>query len=123
MKSDFLAIVDLGIPSADTPAITLGIRGLVSLELKLTGSNTDLHSGCHGGIAFNPLHALVQILASLRDTSGRITIPGFYDTITPLSPADTVNLELSFDEKAYSKEFDATPSEEKSPFLQKKEIG
>lgn len=110
LKSDYLAIVDLGIPDLKTPAITLGIRGLVTFDVDVTGSNTDLHSGSHGGLAYNPLHALVEILAKLRDSTGKITVPGFYDSIIPISEKESSQLSLKFDESNYHKQFDASAS-------------
>lgn len=110
LKADYLAIVDLGIPTIDTPAITLGIRGLTTMDVKITGSNTDLHSGSHGGLAFNPLHALTEILGKLRDPSGKINIPGFYDSIIPITPSEIEKLSLNFDAEAYRKEFETEAS-------------
>lgn len=81
LQADYLLITDLGITSLESPAITLGTRGLLTMELKITGSSHDLHSGEMGGIAYNPLHALVAMLAAVRSPSGRITIPGFYDDV------------------------------------------
>ena len=72
LKADYLLIVDVGIKGPDSPAIGLSVRGLVALDVHCRGSQTDLHSGIHGGIVFNPIHALVQMLASLRDKEGQI---------------------------------------------------
>lgn len=107
LKADYLAIVDLGIPNLDTPAITLGIRGLVTFDVKFTGSNTDLHSGSHGGLAYNPLHALVEVLGKLHDAQGKIAVPGFYESIIPISEDALAQLSLKFDEEDYRKQFDA----------------
>ncbi len=79
LKADYVAIVDMGMPSATTPAVTIGVRGLVTMEVQVQGSKGDLHSGSHGGIVYNPLHALVEILAGLRGRDGKVTVPGFYD--------------------------------------------
>ena len=105
LACNYLAIVDLGLPNAETPAITLGIRGITTLDVTVTGSNTDLHSGSHGGLVFNPLHALVEILGKLRNDKGEITIPGFYDTITPVQKSELEKLSLHFDSAYYQKEF------------------
>lgn len=107
LKCDYLAIVDLSIPDAQTPAITLGIRGLITLDITVTGSNTDLHSGSHGGLVYNPLHALVELLAKLRDENGKITVPGFYDTITPIEKNELEKLSLHFNKKNYLETFAA----------------
>lgn len=109
LKADYLAIVDLGM-NHNKPAITLGTRGLVSMDVEVTGTRTDLHSGSHGGIAYNPIHALVKLLASVRDPSGKVTIPGFYDHVEPLHNDDREQLTLDFDPKKYHADFGAAPS-------------
>jgi acetylornithine deacetylase/succinyl-diaminopimelate desuccinylase-like protein len=40
----------------------------------------------------NPLNAMVRLLASLRDEQGRVTIPGFYDDVRELTPAERAAL-------------------------------
>lgn len=105
LKADFLAIVDLGIRSPVKPSLTLGIRGMVTMDVEAIGSISDLHSGCHGGLAFNPIHALVETLAKLRDSSGRITVPGFYDDLEDPTEEMTKGLALSFDEQNYEEMF------------------
>lgn len=105
LKSDYTAIVDCGIPDADTPAVSLGMRGIMTLELELTGTNVDLHAGTHGGIAYNPLRALTEILGNIRDKNGKITIPGFYDSIIPLTDEEKKHISFEFDEKKYEKDF------------------
>lgn len=110
LKADYLAIVDMGIPDMKTPAVTLGVRGIVTMELVVQGSKGDLHSGSHGGIVFNPVHALVQLLASVRNSEGKITIPGFYDDITPLNPEEKGAITFDFDQAQYEKMFEASPT-------------
>ncbi len=113
LAADYLFIVDVGIKNAQSPSVTLGLRGLVALEVTCTGTTTDLHSGSHGGLAYNPNHALVEILSKLRDPSGRITVPGFYDAITPLTEAQKQSFDFQFNSAEYKKEFgvDATGGE------------
>jgi len=65
-----------GIPTLDT-----GLRGMVAAQVFARGASHDLHSGVYGGAAPNPLVALAQIIAGLKDASGTITIPGFYDDV------------------------------------------
>jgi acetylornithine deacetylase/succinyl-diaminopimelate desuccinylase-like protein len=97
LKSDYLAVVDVGIPDRNTPAVTLGVRGIVTMEVEVCGSSTDLHSGTHGGIVFNPIHALVKMLASLRDEEGKITIPGFYDQIREVQNKGLLSLDFNLE--------------------------
>lgn len=110
LKADYLAIVDLGIPGPNIPAITLGTRGILTMDIVVRGSNTDLHSGVHGGIVFNPIHALVHILSSCRDKEGKITVPGFYDSVSPINDREKERLFLDFDEKEYHQAFGALPT-------------
>jgi acetylornithine deacetylase/succinyl-diaminopimelate desuccinylase-like protein len=101
LQADYLAVVDLDIKSPTQPALTLGLRGIVTFDLEATGSKIDLHSGYHGGITYNPLHALVEVLAKLRDNEGKVTIPGFYDDIVPLKKSEVDKLAMTFDPQGY----------------------
>lgn len=108
LKADYLYIVDFGMHSLQTPAITLGCRGIISMTVKLTGSNSDLHSGEHGGIVYNPLHALVEILDQCRcKETGKITIPNFYDNVTDLPLSERSELALDLDPEFYEALFTA----------------
>src|SRR5438093_13648446 len=82
---DAIVISDTGIPDLKHPALTYALRGITALEIKVHGPSRDLHSGIYGGSVDNPALALCQLLARLRDKNGRITIPGFYDDVVPLS--------------------------------------
>lgn len=110
LKADYAMIVDLGMKSQDAPAITLGTRGLLSLEIDVSGTNKDLHSGMHGGLAFNPIHALVSLLASLRDETGKIQVPGFYDAVIMPKAHETQKMNFTFDESDYEKQFGVRPT-------------
>lgn len=107
LKSDHLAIVDCGIPDQDTPAVSLGMRGLVTLEIEVSGTKSDLHSGTHGGIAYNPNRALSEMLGNVFDKDGKVTIPGFYDTIIPLSEEEKGYVSFDFDEDKYLHDYGA----------------
>jgi acetylornithine deacetylase/succinyl-diaminopimelate desuccinylase-like protein len=88
LKADVILISDTGIISMDCPSITVGLRGLSYMEVEVTGPNRDLHSGIYGGAVANPINVLSQMIASMHDENGRITIPGFYDKVAELSAAD-----------------------------------
>jgi acetylornithine deacetylase/succinyl-diaminopimelate desuccinylase-like protein len=110
LKADYLAIVDLGLRKANTPTLTLGIRGILTLDVEVQGSDVDLHSGSHGGIVPNPIHALVKLLASLRDDKGEITIPGFYQNVKEMSAEERARVSFHFDEKEYQQQMGAFPT-------------
>ena len=96
------------------PAITYGLRGIVYLDLKLHGPNRDLHSGVYGGAVANPINELVRVLGKLLDDDHRITIPGFYDGLSPLDDSEQEAWnQLNFDEHAFTAEVGAVPFGEK----------
>jgi acetylornithine deacetylase/succinyl-diaminopimelate desuccinylase-like protein len=66
------------------PTLTYGTRGIAAAELIVRGPATDLHSGIFGGAVANPGTALVRMLASLHDATGRVAVPGFYDAVRPI---------------------------------------
>ena len=85
LAADVIVVSDTHIISNDIPSITVGLRGLSYLEVELTGPNKDLHSGTFGGAVGNPINTLCQMIASLQNEEGEITIPGFYDKVEALS--------------------------------------
>ena len=85
LDCDAVVISDTGMPSPKFPALTYALRGIIAFEITLHSPSHDLHSGVFGGAVENPAMALVQLLAKVRDSKGRITIPGFYDDVAPLS--------------------------------------
>ena len=83
-----IAISDTTFHADGVPSITYGLRGLVYAQVTITGPAHDLHSGRYGGIVRNPLHVLAGLIAGLHDTSGRVTLAGFYDDVVAPSPAE-----------------------------------
>ena len=81
LKADFAMVCDTGMWDAETPAICVGLRGLVGQEVTIHAANRDLHSGEFGGAAANPIRILARVLADIHDENGRITIPGFYEGV------------------------------------------
>lgn len=105
LRADHLLVIDFDIPHAATPGITIGMRGLVSMNIEVMNSRTDLHSGVHGGIALNPNRALATLLAGMWDKDGKVTIPGFYDQVRSLSKEQLSHVDMSFDLEEYKKSF------------------
>ncbi len=101
LACDYIAISDTCFFADGCPSITYGLRGLVFLEVKLSGPGRDLHSGLYGGIEINPLDALARLIAGLHDDDGHVTCPGFYDNVLPATDAERIAWEgLPFDEAA-----------------------
>lgn len=104
LHCDAIVISDTGIPDLKHPALTYALRGIVALEIKLSGPSRDLHSGIYGGTVDNPAMALTQLLARLRDKNGRIIVPGLYDDVVPLSAYERKQLaRIPFNQAAYRK--------------------
>lgn len=99
---DMVISADSGQWSETEPSLLATLRGLCALEIEVRGANSDLHSGTYGGTVQNPLHALVQLLASLRGPDGKIQVESFYDEVRPLTVEDRAHIaRLPFDEAAY----------------------
>jgi acetylornithine deacetylase/succinyl-diaminopimelate desuccinylase-like protein len=85
LDADAAVVSDTAMFSKDRPAITHALRGMLSLELKVSGPANDLHSGFFGGAIHNPLQAISELITAFHDRSGRVAIPGFYDRVRPLN--------------------------------------
>lgn len=88
LKADTILIHDTSMFGDGIPSLTYGLRGLCYMQITLTGPNRDLHSGVYGGAVENPANVLAEIIHKLKDEKGRITIPGFYDKVLPLSDTE-----------------------------------
>lgn len=86
LRCDVIAISDTGMVAPGVPTLTYSLRGIASLELRVTGPAVDLHSGIYGGAVLNPIAALARMLASLHDADARVAVAGFYDGVAPLEP-------------------------------------
>ena len=85
LRAGVALICDTGLYADGRPAITTQLRGLLGEEITVRAADRDLHSGSFGGLAANPIQVLVNALATVKDDSGRITLPGFYDGVEELS--------------------------------------
>jgi len=107
LKADIILVSDTGMLANDTPSITTGLRGLSYVEVELTGPNRDLHSGLYGGCVANPINILCDMISSLQDENGKITIPGFYDQVLTLSQEERTEMaKAPFSNDEYCKALD-----------------
>jgi acetylornithine deacetylase/succinyl-diaminopimelate desuccinylase-like protein len=105
LKCDTILISDTSIIANDVPSIETGLRGLTYVEVEVVGANRDLHSGVYGGGVANPINVLCEMIASLKDEKGHITIPGFYDKVEDLTTEQRDALNAApFDLEEYKKD-------------------
>nr|WP_262485285.1 dipeptidase [Dyadobacter fermentans] len=105
LQCNTILISDTSIIANDVPSIETGLRGLTYVEVEVTGANRDLHSGVYGGGVANPINVLCEMIASLKDENGHITIPGFYDKVQELSESERAALNAApFDLEEYKKD-------------------
>jgi acetylornithine deacetylase/succinyl-diaminopimelate desuccinylase-like protein len=105
LKADIVLISDSSMFKKGVPSVCYGLRGLAYMEVEVTGPNRDLHSGTFGGSVHNPIQALSEMIASLHDKNGRVTIPGFYDDVRPLTRAERAAFKkLPWNDRQYAKD-------------------
>lgn len=103
IKADFVLLSDTGSPREDQIVITTALRGIIGLEVEVTGPKGDLHSGVHGGAIMNPIQALAEICASLHTPDGRVNVAGFYDDVLDVHPWEREELaRLATSEEEYA---------------------
>lgn len=105
LKADIALVSDTNQFARGVPAITYGLRGLVYTEVTLAGPSHDLHSGLGGGTVANPANILCELLATLKNPTGSVNIPGFYDDVRPVTAAERKMWgNLPFDDETFRKE-------------------
>jgi acetylornithine deacetylase/succinyl-diaminopimelate desuccinylase-like protein len=102
LAADLVISADGAMWRPSEPSLSIASKGLVTLDVAVTGADDDLHSGRFGGTVANPLHALVEILAGLHTSEGRVAVDGFYDGIPALGAARRAEIaRVDFDEEEY----------------------
>ncbi|MGB9639282.1 MAG: dipeptidase [Anaerolineales bacterium] len=91
LQADIALNLDGGIVAPDLPTISVSVRGLAYFELRVYGAASDLHSGMFGGAVHNPAQVLCELIAGMHDHQGRVTLPGFYQKVRPLTEEDRAN--------------------------------
>lgn len=105
LKADALAILDVPAFQAGGPALAYGLRGILTLEIRVEGPNRDLHSGGYGGVVENPAEVVARLVASCRAADGSIAIAGIYDDVAEPDAAERARLaKLPCDEEAFRAE-------------------
>jgi acetylornithine deacetylase/succinyl-diaminopimelate desuccinylase-like protein len=82
-QGDVMIIADGPMHPSGRPTVSLGVRGVMMLEIRLQTANQILHSGHYGNAAPNAAWELIQLLATMRDAEGNCLVPDFYADATP----------------------------------------
>jgi acetylornithine deacetylase/succinyl-diaminopimelate desuccinylase-like protein len=88
LKADYAYSADAFQKNDVQPEMIMSVRGGSTLEFTLKTANRDLHSGVYGGKLINAAQALSQIIESLHDADGKVTVKGFYDKVEPMTAAE-----------------------------------
>jgi acetylornithine deacetylase/succinyl-diaminopimelate desuccinylase-like protein len=116
LKADVAITSDGPMHPSGRPTMALGVRGIMTAQLRAKGAKKDYHSGNYGGVVPNPAWKLIHLLADLRDETGHVNLPGFYDEVVPPTEKDKELLRaLPFDREALLgemgiEEFDGDPN-------------
>ena len=86
LACDVIAISDTGMAADGHPTLSYALRGIATMEVRVTGPSHDLHSGCYGGAVVNPATVAARLVAGLHDADGRVAIAGFYDAVKDPQP-------------------------------------
>ena len=98
LKADRLVILDGPRHPSNEPTLTFGARGIATIQLKVHGPKYPQHSGHYGNYVPNPAIRLSQIIASMKNQDGIVTIDGFYDGIQISDKARKVMAQVPDDE-------------------------
>ncbi len=105
LAADLVVSADGAMWRPTEASVAIAAKGMLALDLIVTGPSTDLHSGRHGGAVQNPNRALAAILARLHTPDGAVAVTGFYDDVVPLAASDREALaRIPFDEEAYRRQ-------------------
>jgi acetylornithine deacetylase/succinyl-diaminopimelate desuccinylase-like protein len=90
------------------PMVTLGVKGMIYLELVVRSLNQDVHSSAAAALPSAPWR-LVRLLGSIKDEDERVLVPGWYDGVAALSEEELAVLkETPFDGDAFRKNYGAS---------------
>jgi len=102
LAADLVISADGAMWRPTEPSLSIASKGLVTFDLEVSGAREDLHSGRYGGTVANPVHVLADLLATLHDKNGSVSVPGFYDGIPPLSTQRRAEIsKVAFSDQEY----------------------
>jgi cysteinylglycine-S-conjugate dipeptidase len=113
LRADVIVLTDTANLDAGIPSLTYRLRGIVNVEVEISGLDHPLHSGMWGGPVADPVQAMCKVLASLTDADGGVAIPGLTDDVRPLSATEREAMEkLPFDQAKFTSDAGLLPGVE-----------
>lgn len=88
LESDAWIICDGPVHQSGRKEVVFGVRGDQNVDITVYGAKRPLHSGHYGNWAPNPAMLLARLLATMKDSNGRVMIAGWYDGVEPLGEAE-----------------------------------
>ena len=105
LKCDMIFSADGGQFSEDECELAVAYKGILGFDIEVTGPDTDKHSGLYGAAIANPVMALSQLIASMKNNKGEIAVEGFYNEVIPLTSKDREEISrVPFDEKKFAEQ-------------------
>lgn len=106
LRADLVVLADGPVHQSGRPLVFFGNRGILDVEITVYGPYRPLHSGHYGNWAPNPALRLAQLLATMKDSDGRVLVEGFYDDVAPLNELERRALaEVPANEEELMREF------------------
>ena len=91
LAADAIVVADSGNWTAEIPALTTTLRGLVSQVIEVSTIDHALHSGMYGGVVPDAMTAMIRLLATLHTEDGSVAVEGLISgtaSVLPYSEAD-----------------------------------
>jgi len=104
LSADSVVCADGDMDPSGRPMITLGMKGLLYVQLKCRVGSADMHSS-RAALVPSASWRLVRALNTLRDESGRVTVPGWMEgKLEPTGVDMELIKKIPFDEDAAKEE-------------------
>jgi acetylornithine deacetylase/succinyl-diaminopimelate desuccinylase-like protein len=103
MRADALVVFDGPMGEQNKPRIEFGFRGGVNAQIIVFGPKNEVHSGNYGNYSPNPMQMLARLVGNMKDDDGRVTIPGFYDSVKLTPDVQQKIAAVPFDAAALNK--------------------
>jgi acetylornithine deacetylase/succinyl-diaminopimelate desuccinylase-like protein len=85
LAADAIVVADSGNWDLETPALTVGLRGAVAFNLRISTLDHASHSGQFGGVVPDAMLAAIELLATFWKKDGSVAVKGLesHDATTP----------------------------------------